>query len=83
MSRRNTYLLGGLAVLAGIVLLVVAISSLSSDGDDSPPATETNAPERQITPGSPTPPSGDTGADQGGGRGNPVEPRPAPSRARP
>jgi peroxiredoxin len=65
MSRRNTYLLGGLAALAGIVLLVVAISSLSSDGDDSPPATETNAPERQITPGSPTPPSGDTGADQG------------------
>jgi peroxiredoxin len=66
MSRRNTYLLGGLAVLAGIVMLVVAISSLTSDGDDSTPATRTDATERQITPGSQSPPSPDTSADTGG-----------------
>ena len=67
MSKRNTYLLGGLAVLAGIVMLVVAISSLTSDGDDATPANERNAPERQITPGSPTPPSGDTGGSEPSG----------------
>ena len=72
MSKRNTYLLGGLAVLAGVVMLVVAISSLTSDGDDSTPANERNAPERQITPGSAPPAAGRrgrTGADghQGGG----------------
>ena len=52
MSRRNTYLLGGLAVLAGVVMLVVAISGLTSDGDDSTTANEANAPERPLTPGS-------------------------------
>ena len=60
MSRRNTYLLGGISALAGIVMLVVAISALTSDGDDgSPPADERNAPERPLTPGSPPPASGD------------------------
>jgi peroxiredoxin len=67
MSKRNTYLLGGLAVLAGVVMLVVAISSLTSDGDDSTPANERNAPERQITPGSPAPPSGDTSRSEPSG----------------
>jgi peroxiredoxin len=67
MSRRNTYLLGGLAVLAGVVMLVVAISGLTSDGDDSTPANESNAPERQITPESPTPPAGDRGGSEPSG----------------
>lgn len=40
-------------------MLVVAISSLTSDGDDSTPANERNAPERQITPGSAPPAAGD------------------------
>jgi peroxiredoxin len=66
MSKRNTYLLGGLAVLAGIVMLVVAISGLTSDGDDSTSTNETNAPERPITPGSPPPARGDTGAEPSG-----------------
>jgi len=48
-------------------MLVVAISSLTSDGDDSTPANERNAPERQITPGSPTPPSRDTGESEPSG----------------
>jgi peroxiredoxin len=43
-------------------MLVVAISSLTSDGDDdSTPANERNAPERQITPGSEPPAAGDSG----------------------
>jgi peroxiredoxin len=67
MSRRNTYLLGGLSVLAGIVMLVVAISALTSDGDDgSPPADERNAPERPLTPGSP-PPAAGGGSDEPSG----------------
>jgi peroxiredoxin len=61
MSKRTTYLLGGLAVLAGVVMLVVAISSLTSDGDESTPANEPDTPERQITPGSAPPAAGDTG----------------------
>ena len=67
MSRRNTYLLGGLAVLAGVVMLVVAISGLTSDGDDSTPANERTAPERQLTPDSPTPPAGDRGESEPSG----------------
>lgn len=67
MSRRNTYLLGGLAVLAGIVMLVVAISGLTSDGDDSTSANERNVPERPITPGSPPPPGGDRGTAEPSG----------------
>jgi peroxiredoxin len=59
LSRRNTYLLGGLAVLAGVVMLVIAISGLTSDGDDSTTANEANAPERPLSPGSPAPPAGD------------------------
>jgi peroxiredoxin len=64
MSKRNTYLLGGLAILAGVVMLVVAISGLTSDGDDSTPADQPNEPERPITPGSP--PSPEAGGDTSG-----------------
>ena len=60
--RRNTYLLGGLAVLAGVVMLVVAISGLTSDGDDSTTANDANAPERPLSPGSPAPRRPVTGA---------------------
>lgn len=66
MSRRNTYLLGGLAVVAGIVMLVVAISGLTSD-DSSTSATEQNAPERPITPGSPPPSGGERGSAEPSG----------------
>ena len=57
MSKRNTYLLGGLAVALGAAMLVVAVIALTG-GDDSPPAgSERNAPERPITPGA-TPTTG-------------------------
>lgn len=82
MSKRTTYLLGGLAVLAGVVMLVVAISSLTSDGgDDSTPANE---PERQITPGSAAPPAGDTGeAEPTGTKAEGEEIRSSLARRRP
>ena len=38
MSRRNIYVVGGLAVLAGVVLIAFAIASLDSDGGNSPTA---------------------------------------------
>jgi peroxiredoxin len=66
MSRRNTYLLGGLAVLAGVVMLVVAISGLTSDGDGSTTANEPNAPERPLSPGSPAPPANGSEAEPSG-----------------
>jgi len=69
MSRRNTYLLGGLAVVAGIAMVVVAIVALTSGGDESTPSSDRNAPERPITP-SPSPPKGADDAAAGAG---PVE----------
>jgi peroxiredoxin len=66
LSRRNTYLLGGLAVLAGVVMLVVAISGLTSDGDGSTTANEPNAPERPLSPGSPAPPANGSEAEPSG-----------------
>jgi AhpC/TSA family len=42
MSRRNTYLLGGLAVVAGAVMIAFAIAALTSNGNDSA-ATDTEA----------------------------------------
>jgi peroxiredoxin len=66
MSRRNTYLLGGLAVVLGVAMLVVAIVGLTG-GDDSTPTSERNAPEQPITSGSPTTPSGDQGAQEPSG----------------
>ena len=35
MSKRNTYLLGGAAIAVGIALIVIAITSLSGDGEQS------------------------------------------------
>jgi peroxiredoxin len=58
MSRRNTYLLGGLAVLVGVAMVVVAIAGLVSDGDDPSPGSERTAPEVPVTTGSPGPPGG-------------------------
>jgi len=51
MSKRNTYLLGGVAVVLGFAMLVVAVIALADDDDSPPPASERNAPERPITPG--------------------------------
>jgi peroxiredoxin len=72
MSRRNTYLLGGLAVLLGAAMLAIAVIGLTGD-DESPTATnERNAPEAPITPGSE--PSPQAGGDQGGApSGTPAE----------
>jgi peroxiredoxin len=51
MSRRNTYLLGGLAALAGAVMIAFAIASLTSDGGDSPaPGDQTGTAPRQAPP---------------------------------
>jgi peroxiredoxin len=67
VSRRNTYLLGGVAVIVGVVLVVVAITGLSSDGgDDTPPESERNAPETPISPGSEPPPDASGGSQEGG-----------------
>jgi hypothetical protein len=60
MSRRNTYVLGGLTAVAGIALLVFAVVALTSGGDDSTSRSERDGAE-QIAP---TP--GGAG-DQGGG----------------
>jgi hypothetical protein len=67
MSKRSTYLLGALAVAAGVALLVAAIVGLSSDGGDSVGQNERTAPEVPITEGS-EPPAGDTNGDQPGGQ---------------
>jgi thiol-disulfide isomerase/thioredoxin len=68
MSKRNTYLLGALAVAAGVALLVAAIVGLSSDdGGDSVGQNERTAPEVPITEGS-EPPAGDTNGGQSGGQ---------------
>lgn len=68
MSKRNTYLLGALAVAAGVALLVAAIIGLSSeDGGGSAGENERTAPEVPITEGS-EPPPGATSGDQAGGQ---------------
>jgi peroxiredoxin len=65
MSRRNTYLLGGLAVAAGIAMVVIAIVALTSGGDDSPSGSERNATEEPVTEA----PSPTTDEAPGGGGG--------------
>lgn len=68
MSKRNTYLLGALAVAAGVTLLVAAIIGLSSDDSaDSAGQNERTAPEVPITEGS-EPPASSTNGDQTGGQ---------------
>jgi len=68
VSKRNTYLLGALAVAAGVTLLVAAIIGLSSDdGADSAGQNERAAPEVPITEGS-EPPPGSANGDQPGGQ---------------
>ena len=62
MSKRNTYLLGGLAVVLGVAMLAVALFALTGDDDSSPATSERNAPETPITPGST--PTTDTGQDE-------------------
>jgi peroxiredoxin len=57
VSKRNTYLLGGVAVVLGCAMLALAVVALSGDDDSPPPTSERNAPERPITPGS-TPTTG-------------------------
>ena len=66
MSKRNTYLLAALAVVAGVALLVAALVGMSSDEEgDSGAQAERNAPEVPIRGGS-EPPPGDTGGQAGG-----------------
>jgi peroxiredoxin len=68
VSKRNTYLLGALAVAAGVALLVAAIIGLSSDdGGGSPGQGERTAPEVPITQGS-EPPAGTTDGGRAAGR---------------
>jgi thiol-disulfide isomerase/thioredoxin len=67
MSRRNTYLLGGAAAVAGIVMLVIAITALNSDGDDSTPGSERGAREAPTTDA--PAPAPDAGGEAGGGEG--------------
>jgi hypothetical protein len=59
MSRRNTYLLGGLTAVAGIAMLVFAITALTS-GDDDSTSSDRGAQERPIAR-TPPPPTGATG----------------------
>jgi hypothetical protein len=63
MSRRNTYVLGGLTVVAGIAMLVFALIALTSGGDDSTSPSERDADRPSANAPAPTP--GATG-DQGG-----------------
>jgi peroxiredoxin len=79
MSRRNTYLLGGLAVVAGIAMVVIAIVALTS-GDDSTPGSERNATEQPVTE-TPSPPAGE-GPGGEAGAGDQGEDEPAGSNAR-
>ena len=60
MSKRITYLMGGAAIAVGIVLIVIAFTSISDDGgsESSPSAAE----EPTTTSGQQTGPSGQTGA---------------------
>ena len=68
MSKRSTYILGALAVAAGIALLVAAIIGLSSDeGGDSVGQNDRTASEVPITEGS-EPPAGTTDNDRPGGQ---------------
>jgi peroxiredoxin len=68
VSRRNTYLLGGLAVIAGIALVVIAIAALSSgDGDEPSPGSERTAPETPVPTSEPPPPAGQGGSGESSG----------------
>jgi peroxiredoxin len=61
MSRRNTYLLGGLAVVVGAVMIAFAVAALTSDDGDSSPARRADAPQRPVAPvppSTPQPPAG-------------------------
>jgi peroxiredoxin len=60
MSRRNTYLLGGLAAAAGLAMLVFAIVALTSGDDDS---TSDRGAQERPTARTPSPPGGATGTD--------------------
>jgi peroxiredoxin len=68
MSRRNTYLLGGLAVVAGVAMLVIAIVVLSG-GDESTSTTSESTTERPITSSETpaAPPSGEQPAQEPSG----------------
>ena len=59
MSRRNTYLLGGLTAVAGIAMLIFAIVALTSGNDDST-SSDGGSQERPIAT-TPSPPPGSTG----------------------
>jgi peroxiredoxin len=50
MWQKLTYLLGGAAILAGLILIVVAIASLGGDGDDSATSTAPRRAERPTPP---------------------------------
>ena len=69
MSRRNTYLLGGVAAVAGIAMLVFAIAALTS-GDDESTSPNRGAGEQTATQ-TPSRPSGATGS---GANNAPSEP---------
>ena len=61
MSRRNTYLFGGLAAVVGAVMIAFAVAALTSDDGDSSPADKADVPQRRAAPGTaptPQPPAG-------------------------
>ena len=68
MSKRSTYILGALAVAAGVALVVAAIIGLSSDGGgDSAGQNDRTASEVPITEGS-EPPARSTNGKRAGGQ---------------
>jgi peroxiredoxin len=69
MSRRNTYLLGGVAAVAGIAMLVFAIAALTSGDDES--TSPNRGAGRQTATQTPSPPSGAIG---GGAKNAPSAP---------
>ena len=44
MSRKNTYLLGGAAILVGVILIVIALAAMSGDGDGDAGTTTSKSP---------------------------------------
>jgi peroxiredoxin len=67
MSKRNTYLLGGLTVLVGIAMLVFAIVALTSGGDDSTSSAERDVPEQPAETPVPVGGAGDRDRSEQGG----------------
>jgi cytochrome c biogenesis protein CcmG/thiol:disulfide interchange protein DsbE len=68
MSRRNTYLIGGLTAVAGIAMLVFAIVALTSGGGDSGSGGEPDG-AAQPTAEAPAPTPGGSGAPGRGAQG--------------